>query len=164
MSDLTATSCGCGTNNNNGCGCSILWIILLLSFCGNGNGCGSSLFNGDSDCGCWIILLLLFCGNGLCGSNNNSGCGCGCWFFISLHPFFRSRLCGAYFSVTMHTQKWPRCIIFEYKVHKERICAHRMNYRNCESTEQLWTFMKERSLYGAKGHQSNFGFWYAVFQ
>ena len=36
MSDLTATNCGCSTDN--GCGCnSIIWIILLLSCCGNGS-------------------------------------------------------------------------------------------------------------------------------
>ena len=63
MSDLAATNCGCSTDN--GCGCnSIIWIILLLSccgngsFCGNNNGCGCS--GGGNDC-CWLILLLLFC-------------------------------------------------------------------------------------------------------
>ena len=70
MSDLAATNCGC---NNEGCGCSsIIWLIILLSCCGNGgnnfgfgnNGCG-----GNDGCGClWIILLLLFCGGG-CGGN-----------------------------------------------------------------------------------------------
>ena len=74
MSDLAATNCGC----NDGCGCSsIIWIIILLSCCGNG---GSGLFSNNND-GCgdnsciWIILLLLFCGNGFGGSS--SGCGCG---------------------------------------------------------------------------------------
>jgi len=67
MSDLTATNCGC---NDGGCNCSsIIWIIILLSCCGNGNsgffnnnGCGN-----DNSC-LWIILLLLFCGGG-CGGN-----------------------------------------------------------------------------------------------
>lgn len=41
MSDLTATNCGCSTDN--GCGCnSIIWIILLLSCCGNGSFCGNN--------------------------------------------------------------------------------------------------------------------------
>lgn len=72
MSDLAATNCGC----NDGCGCnSIIWIIILLSCCGN----GTSLFNSNND-GCdnsciWIILLLLFCGNGM--GSGRSGCGCG---------------------------------------------------------------------------------------
>lgn len=74
MSDLTATNCGCSTDN--GCGCnSIIWIILLLSccgngsFCGNNNGCGCS--GGGNDC-CWLTLLLLFC-----GGCNGGGNGCG---------------------------------------------------------------------------------------
>ncbi|MCM1134007.1 MAG: chorion class high-cysteine HCB protein 13 [Clostridium sp.] len=78
MSDLTATGCGCGNpSSNNGFGCSsIIWIILLLSCCGNGNGL-NGLF-GNSDNGCcdsiiWIILLLACCGNG-----NGNSCGCGC--------------------------------------------------------------------------------------
>lgn len=75
MSDLAATNCGCDCGGNeaswSGCNSSNwIWIILLLSCCGN-NGCGRS---GDG-CGCnnmWlIIILLLFC----CGDNNN-GCGC----------------------------------------------------------------------------------------
>ncbi len=66
MSDLAATNCGC---NDGGCGCnSIIWIIILLSCCGNGN---SGFFNnngcGDNSC-LWIILLLLFCGG--CGNGN----------------------------------------------------------------------------------------------
>ena len=74
MSDLTATNCGCSTDN--GCGCnSIIWIILLLSccgngsFCGNNNGCGCS--GGGNDCS-WLILLLIFC-----GGCNGGGNGCG---------------------------------------------------------------------------------------
>lgn len=70
MSDLAATNCGC---NDNGCGCnSIIWIILLLSCCGNngsvfgGNGCGNDGC-GNNSC-IWIILLLLCCGNNGCGN------------------------------------------------------------------------------------------------
>ena len=72
MSDLAATNCGCSSEN--GCN-SIIWIILLLSccgngsFCGNNNGCGCS--GGGNDC-CWLILLLLFC-----GGCNGGGNGCG---------------------------------------------------------------------------------------
>ena len=73
MSDLVATNCGC-QQERTGCGNnSIIWILLLLCFCGNNTG-GSGLFNmGTGGCGCgdnncmWIILLLLFC---------NGGCGC----------------------------------------------------------------------------------------
>lgn len=81
MSDLTATNCGCGCDNscdngcssgtsifggNGNCGCSLLWVIILLGYLGNGNSCGC---NSGCDNGCgnnlWIlILLLLFCGNG----------------------------------------------------------------------------------------------------
>ena len=75
MSDLAATNCGCGEertgcgcdNNcgcNNGCGnwgmgnwggncCNIIWIIILLSFCGGnnwGNNCGCNHGNGDCFC------------------------------------------------------------------------------------------------------------------
>ncbi len=76
MSDLAATNCGCNEcgNNNGGCG-SILWIIILLSCCGNGfggngcgNGCGNNGFGGDS---CILIIILLLC----CGGND---CGFGC--------------------------------------------------------------------------------------
>ena len=70
MSDLSATNCGC--NDGWGCGNSIIWIILLLCCCGNGNsGFGNNGCGGDNSC-LWIILLLLFCGGG-CG-NNNGGC------------------------------------------------------------------------------------------
>ena len=86
MSDLTATNCGCGCDNgcDNGCGsnrplfggndcCSIVWILILLSICGN-SGCGNWGSNGCIDNGgnnCWlIILLLLFCG----GDNGFSIC------------------------------------------------------------------------------------------
>ncbi len=82
MSDLAATNCGCGCNDGGNNCCSILWIIILLSICGNGsgfnlgnNGCGN-----NDGCGClWIILLLLFCG----GNNNGCGhsCGNGCGIF-----------------------------------------------------------------------------------
>lgn len=70
MSDLAATNCGggCGCNEG-GCG-SIIWIILLLCCCGNGN---SGLFGRNDGCGCgdnscMLIILLLFCcgGNGFC--------------------------------------------------------------------------------------------------
>lgn len=86
MSDLAATNCGCddrcGCGQDDGCGCGglmngfgggsscscILWIIILLSFCGNGN---SGFFGGHNGCGCadnsclLIIILLLCCGG--CG-------------------------------------------------------------------------------------------------
>ena len=75
MSDLAATNCGggCGCENNSGMGCnSIIWIILLLCCCGNGNG----LFGGRNDCGCdnnmFIIIILLFC----CNGNNSLFGGC----------------------------------------------------------------------------------------
>ena len=73
MSDLASTGCGCGNDcqENNGCN-SVLWIILLLCCCGNGNGCFGGN-NGGCDC-LWIIILLCCCGNGF---GNNGGCGCG---------------------------------------------------------------------------------------
>ncbi len=87
MSDLTATNCGsCSNTFGGGCG-SIIWILLLLCFCGgNHNNCGlGGILGGgcDNDCGCgnhgsnsscdWIIwIILLSC---ICGGNNN-GCGC----------------------------------------------------------------------------------------
>ncbi|MDO5541260.1 MAG: hypothetical protein Q4F83_14555, partial [Eubacteriales bacterium] len=64
---------GCGNgslfSNNGNCACSIIWIILLLSICGNnGCGCDNNCGNGCGNNSClWIILLLLFCGD---------GCGC----------------------------------------------------------------------------------------
>ncbi len=73
MSDLTATHCGCNNTcaTNNGCG-SWIWILILLSCCGNyGDNCGcgggffggNSLFGGgDNNCCSWIwILILLSC-------------------------------------------------------------------------------------------------------
>jgi len=45
----------------NDCCCTLIWLMFLLSVCGNG--CG--LFGGD-DCWTFIILLLLI-----------SNCGCG---------------------------------------------------------------------------------------
>lgn len=88
MSDLTATNCGSCSNTFGG-GCSgIIWILLLLCFCGGNNngGCGlGGILGGnsgcDNDCGCnhgsngceWLIwIILLSC---ICGGNNN-GCGC----------------------------------------------------------------------------------------
>jgi hypothetical protein len=70
MSDLAATNCGCDSSNS--CS-SLIWILLLLSCCGNG---GTSLFNGNG-CGngcdsIWIILLILCC----CGNGNGNGGGC----------------------------------------------------------------------------------------
>lgn len=84
MSDVAATNCGC---DNNGCGNSIsngggfggnsiLWIIILLCFCGNGcgnNGCGNG-FGGDNCCILIVLLLLCGCGNG--NGYGNNGCGC----------------------------------------------------------------------------------------
>ena len=97
MSDLVATNCGngCGCERSCGCergcgyernsgGCSnIIWILLILSFCGGGSGgCGfggGNWFGGDGDC-CsiiWILLLLSCCGGGF-GGNGSCGSGCGC--------------------------------------------------------------------------------------
>ncbi len=85
MSDLTATNCGsCSSNFGGGCN-SIIWILLLLCFCGgNNSGCGNGILGGscgcDDGCGCggnnnsceWIIwILLLSC---ICGGNNGSRC------------------------------------------------------------------------------------------
>lgn len=80
MSDLTANNCGCNTAANNSCGFgfggnNFIWIILLLSCCGNGDsGCGGGLLGGNSGCGnnscdwlIWILLISCFCGN-------NNGC------------------------------------------------------------------------------------------
>ncbi|MCI5994727.1 MAG: chorion class high-cysteine HCB protein 13 [Blautia sp.] len=82
MSDLAATNCGCGCEgvssnscNNSGCGFGnnwILWIIILLSCCGN-NGCGNGCGFGGDNC-CIIIVLLLLCG---CGNNGSCFGGCG---------------------------------------------------------------------------------------
>lgn len=81
MSDLTASNCGC-TNNDNNCCSSLIWIIILLSICGNGNGrsgndcgcgCGSGFgfFGGNNNgCGCEIIIILLL----LCCCGGNSFC------------------------------------------------------------------------------------------
>ena len=86
MSDLAATNCqtscntGCGWNMGSGCnGTSIIWILLLLCWCGN----GSSGFGGNDGCnGCdsilWILLLLCWCGNGNGGNSCGIGCGGGC--------------------------------------------------------------------------------------
>lgn len=83
MSDLAATNCqtscggGCGWSTNGGCnGSSLIWILLLLCFCGGGNnGCGRGDGGNSCDSLIWILLLLCFCG----GGNNNSSClGCGC--------------------------------------------------------------------------------------
>ena len=69
MSDLTATHCGCNNPSpaNSGCG-SCIWILILLSCCGNGDGCGNGLFGNsffggnDNNCCSWIwILILLSC-------------------------------------------------------------------------------------------------------
>ena len=87
MSDLAATNCGCddrcGCGQENSCGCGgglmngfgggsscscILWIIILMSFCGNGGFGGFGCNNGgcgyaDNSC-LLIIILLLCCGGG----------------------------------------------------------------------------------------------------
>lgn len=80
MSDLAATNCGCGCEDrcdrdrdhgcDNFCGfghggsCSFLiWILILLCFCGHDNWGGGCNGCGDNSC-ILIILLLLFCGNG----------------------------------------------------------------------------------------------------
>lgn len=49
----------------NDCCCSIIWLLFLLSICGNGFGCGGH----DGD-GCMLIILLLL----IC----NCGCDFGC--------------------------------------------------------------------------------------
>ena len=54
MSDLSATNCsgGCSTfmDHNDNCGCSsLIWIIILLSLCGNGCGCGEGHFGRHCD-------------------------------------------------------------------------------------------------------------------
>ena len=56
-------------NEGNDCCCSIIWLLFLLSICGN-NGCGFG-GHGDNDCFMIIILLLLICN---CGDNNMGGC------------------------------------------------------------------------------------------
>lgn len=72
MSDLAATNCGCECTTGGNNGCNIIFLILLLCFCGGGNnGCF------EHNCGCgngcndmiWIIILLCFC-----GGNNNFCC------------------------------------------------------------------------------------------
>lgn len=80
MSDLAATNCqsscdrDCGWNFCNGCnGTSIIWILFLLCFCGNGSG-----FSGRDGCNScdsliWIIILLFLCGN---DGSSHIGCGC----------------------------------------------------------------------------------------
>lgn len=70
MSDLAATNCGCGCDDRCGCG--------QEESCGCGGGMMNCFGNGSS-CSCilWIIILLSFCGNGGFGCNNG-GCGCGC--------------------------------------------------------------------------------------
>ena len=47
----------------NDCCCTIIWLLFLLSICGNGIGFGG---HGDCDCIMLIVLLLLL-----------SNCGCG---------------------------------------------------------------------------------------
>lgn len=49
-------------DRGNDCCCTIIWLLFLLSICGNGFGG----FRGDNDCFGLIILLLLL-----------SNCGCG---------------------------------------------------------------------------------------
>lgn len=67
MSDLAATNCntGCGCNSDNGCSW-IIWILILLSCCGNNNcfggGCGCN--GGDFNCIFLILIILCCCGNG----------------------------------------------------------------------------------------------------
>lgn len=68
MSDLAATNCNteCGCNNDGGCSW-IIWILILLSCCGNNNGFGNfgcGCGNNDSSCIIWILLILCCCGNG----------------------------------------------------------------------------------------------------
>jgi hypothetical protein len=77
MSELSASQCGCNNpQQSSGNGCSgLIWIILLLCICQNGDegGCGLSTFGGgggdnnNSCCGLIILLLLLSC---CCGNGN----------------------------------------------------------------------------------------------
>ena len=59
---------GRGGHGDNDCCCTIIWLLFLLSICGNGFGFG----HGDNDCCMLIILLLLLCN---CGCGDNMG-GC----------------------------------------------------------------------------------------
>ena len=56
-----------GGRRDGNCCCDIVWILFLLSICGNG--CGS--FGNDCDGLMLIILLLLLCN---CGGDHNMGC------------------------------------------------------------------------------------------
>ena len=78
MSDLSATNCGCNGNTregNGGCS-SLIWLLILLSICGNNNdGCGSGrsgfgLFNNDSNNGCCNLIIWLLILSSCCGGNS----------------------------------------------------------------------------------------------
>lgn len=79
MSDLAATNCGCGCDDNcsggmgrsgfGDCSC-IIWVLLLLSCCGNGSVFGNNDGCGN-DCSCIILILLLLCG---CGNGRGFCC------------------------------------------------------------------------------------------
>lgn len=55
-----------GRRDGNDCCYTIIWLLFLLSICGNG--CGG---RGDNDSFMLIILLLLICN---CGCGDNMGC------------------------------------------------------------------------------------------
>ena len=55
-------------NGNNDCCCTIIWLLFLLSVCGNSCGFGG---RGDCDGIMLIVLLLLICN---CGCENMGGC------------------------------------------------------------------------------------------
>ncbi len=78
MSDLTATNCGCGCAETNGGSCcnTLIWLLLLSCFCGNGNNsCGGGCGFGGDNC-LWLILLLCCCGGNNGGIFGGNGCGC----------------------------------------------------------------------------------------
>ena len=54
-------------DRGNDCCCNIIWILFLLSICGN----GFAGFRGDNDC-CGLIILLLLLSN--CGCGDMGGC------------------------------------------------------------------------------------------
>ena len=74
MSDLSATGCGCGGVTPFMGGNSMIWIIILLLFCG-GDGFGRSGCGGGDNI-LWILILLCCCGGGggFGAFGGNNGC------------------------------------------------------------------------------------------
>lgn len=58
-----------GHGDDNDCVCSIIWILLLLSVCGNCSFNICDIFNND----CIMIILLLLVLSKCCNKDN---CGC----------------------------------------------------------------------------------------